>query len=277
MKLLGGTKYIHLQKTNQNIYIFGEFHYLHIPSKSNTTQLGKFIANCADSKNSKLFLELNTKLKLSSSTFKKISESQKTPETYKIIASNLKSMSNQNIKNKINFYDPREQVLSRFISKKYIINGYYALLFYTYAILDIKIKYLNISQVLDECVKYWEQSTPATKVFFKSKINVINTFNKIYNEVLSKMNQNTTLREEMNSKGLTKEFVFTVVNFMRDIIGMLPEMNLLNKLYNSKKKNNYVLIGHFHVPNIASALISSGWKVEKNINHKNLVINFPSV
>jgi hypothetical protein len=58
---------------------------------------------------------------------------------------------------------------------------------------------------------------------------------------------------------------------------MLPEMNLLNKLYNSKKKNNYVLIGHFHVPNIASALISSGWKVEKNINHKNLVINFPSV
>jgi hypothetical protein len=90
------------------------------------------------------------------------------------------------------------------------------------------------------------------------------------------MNQNSTLRSEMTN-GLTKNFANTVVVFIRDIIGMLPEMNLLNKLHTSRKKNNYVLIGQFHITNIACALLSDGWTIKSDLNHRNLIINLPSV
>ena len=276
MKLYGATKYIHLSKNDKHVYLFGEIHYLYLPNVLNATKISNYITKQIESSNSKLYLELSNTLKYSKATFNKLSQSNKTPFTLKKISLNLKQTTNNYIKNKVNLYDSREQVLQQFISKRYLINGHYAPLFYSNAIMDLKIKYFDISKIFDKCVQYWEQSVPATKAFFKAKVDVINNFNKMHREIIANMNKNSTLRNEM-TKGLTKNFINTVVIFIRDIIGMLPEMNLLNKLHISRKKHNYVLIGQFHVSNIAGALILDDWKVQTDLNHRNLIINLPSV
>lgn len=277
MKLHGATKYIHFRKGEQHIYLLGEFHYLHMPHMKNAIKLSKFLTNELESPNSKLFLELNNTLKLSKSTFSKLSQNNKSSFTLKNISSVLQNKSNNFVKNKINLYDSREQVLKQFISKRYLINGYYAPLFYSNAIMDLKFQYFDISRIFDKCVEYWEKSVPATKAFFEKKIEVINKFNKLHKAVISNMKKNSTLRNEMTKGLINKNFINTIVIFIRDIIGMLPEMNLLNKLHISRKKHNYALIGHFHINNIASGLLLSGWTIQNDVNHKNLIINLPSV
>ena len=246
MKLYGATKFIHLVKDNQHIYLIGELHFLHFNQVLNTQELSDYLISKLSSQNSKLFLELNDTENVSKIKIK--------AKTLKNIVSVFKKKTNRFVREKVDLYDSREKVLREFIPKKNSINNIYSPLFYSNRVYETKIKFFNIKHIFQQCIDLWENSAISTKFYFQARFQAFSEFYKYYENFLHHIpNKNSSLKNEIK-KGLYPNKAKGLIDFTKNLLAMLQEMNLLNKLDRSKHNHNYVLIGTHHIPNIAFAL-----------------------
>lgn len=274
MKLYGITHYIKLSKNNKYIYLFGERHFMYLPPIPNTTYISNYISQKLRNNGSKLFLELDNSQSVSKRYMQNYSQSTSSPYTLKNIATKSLTMNNAALRNKIDFYNSREKILKNYFSKNVIQNGYYAPFYYSNRIKHLQFRFFEIEHLIDVFVDYYEKSVPSIKTLFAKKLELINAFRRRYANISKNVDRRKSVNNLVTSRKINISNANYLIDKIRKILALLPEMNLLNKLANNAKIHNYILIGEHHVSNIKTALVSDGWSVDYQRTHtNNFVIN----
>lgn len=275
MKLYGITHYIKLSKNNKHVYLFGERHFMHLPPVTNTIYISNYISQKLKNNGTKLFLELDNSQTVSKKYMENYAQSASSPYTLKNIARKSITMNNAVLRNKINFYNSREKILKNFfVSKNIVQNGNYAPFYFSNRIKNLQFRFFEIEHLIDIFVDYYEKSVPSIKTLFAKKLELINAFRRRYANISKNIDQRKSVNNLVKTQKININNANYLIDSIRQILGLLPEMNLLNKLAKNAKTHNYILIGEHHVSNIKTALVSDGWTVDYQKSHtNNFVIN----